>query len=105
MDTATGDDQGLLRRGEDGDRLFDVAGLRNGATDRPIPLAEQADGEVVGVGLDVLGRDSTTAPVSAGLASTRKALGSAVISCSGRVIRSKNAETGRNESLTVRFGS
>ena len=51
------------------------------------------------------GSEITTAPVSAGLVSTRIACGSAVSNCSGRVIRSKNRDTGRNASLTVASAS
>src|SRR5439155_508333 len=47
------------------------------------------------------GRAITTAPTSLGLVSTRIASGSAVSSCSGRVIRSKNRATGRKQSLTL----
>ena len=43
-----------------------------------------------------------TAPVSAGSVSTRMALSAAAGSCSGRVIRSKNRDTGRRQSLTDR---
>ena len=42
----------------------------------------------------------TTAPASAGLVSTRIASGSAVSSCSGRVMRSKKRATGRKQSFT-----
>jgi hypothetical protein len=41
------------------------------------------------------------APVSAGSSSTRIASGSAVISCSARVMRSKNRLSGRKLSLTL----
>jgi hypothetical protein len=46
------------------------------------------------------GSEITTAPVSTGSVSTRIAVGSAVSNCSGRVMRSKNRDTGRNTSLT-----
>ena len=42
-----------------------------------------------------------TAPVSAGSVSTRIAASSAEGSCSGRLIRSKKRDTGRNASLTA----
>ena len=42
-----------------------------------------------------------TAPVSAGSVSTRIAASSADGSCSARVTRSKNRDSGRNASLTV----
>ena len=45
-----------------------------------------------------------TAPVSAGSVSTRIACGALAISISGRQIRSKNRETGRNASFTVTSG-
>ena len=51
------------------------------------------------------GSESTTAPASTGSVSTRMAAGSAVSSCSGRVMRSKNRQTGRNASLTVTSAS
>ena len=51
------------------------------------------------------GSDSTTAPVSTGSVSTRIACGSAVSSCSGRLMRSKNREIGRNASFTVASAS
>jgi hypothetical protein len=41
-----------------------------------------------------------TAPVSAGSVSTRMALSSDGMSCSGRLIRSKKRDTGRKASLT-----
>ena len=46
-----------------------------------------------------------TAPVSAGSSSTRIASGIESISCSGRVMRSKNALSGRKASFTVRSAS
>ena len=46
------------------------------------------------------GRARVTAPVCAGSVSTRIAPSSAEGSCSGRQTRSKNADTGRNTSLT-----
>jgi hypothetical protein len=46
------------------------------------------------------GSDSTTAPVSAGSVNTRIAAGNAVNNASGRLIRSKNRDTGRNASFT-----
>jgi hypothetical protein len=46
------------------------------------------------------GSASVTAPVCAGSVRTRVAASSAEGSCSGRQIRSKNTETGRNASLT-----
>ena len=42
-----------------------------------------------------------TAPVSAGSVSTRMASGSENRICSGRVIRSKNRETTRKQSVTL----
>ena len=51
------------------------------------------------------GSESTTAPASTGSVSTRMAAGSAVSSCSGRVMRSKKRQTGRNASLTVTSAS
>ena len=47
------------------------------------------------------GSASVTAPVSAGSVSTRIAPSSADGSCSGRLTRSKNLDSGRNASLTV----
>src|SRR6185312_11197144 len=49
--------------------------------------------------------ESTTAPASTGSVRTRMAAGSAVSSCSGRVMRSKKRQTGRNASLTVTSAS
>ena len=46
------------------------------------------------------GNARVAAPVSAGFVSTRIAASEAGITCSGREIRSKYRETGRNESLT-----
>ncbi len=54
------------------------------------------------------GKHRVTAPVSAGSTSTRIAASSAEGNCSGRQIRSKYFDTGRNASLTVtspEFGS
>ncbi len=48
------------------------------------------------------GRQTVTAPVSTGSVRTRIAPSSAAGSCSGRQTRSKNLDTGRNASLTVR---
>ncbi len=47
------------------------------------------------------GSARVTAPVSAGSVSTRIAASSADGSCSGRQMRSKNRDTGRNASLTL----
>ena len=47
------------------------------------------------------GSARVTAPVSAGSVSTRMAASSAEGSCSGRQMRSKNRDTGRNASLTL----
>ena len=47
------------------------------------------------------GRARVTAPVSAGSVSTRIAASSADGSCSGRLIRSQNRDTGLNASLTL----
>ncbi len=47
------------------------------------------------------GSASVTAPVSAGSVSTRIAASSADGSCSGRLIRSQNRDTGLNASLTL----
>ena len=46
------------------------------------------------------GSASVTAPVSAGSVSTRIAASRAAGSCSGRLIRSQNLDTGLNASLT-----
>jgi hypothetical protein len=46
------------------------------------------------------GRQIVAAPVAAGSVSVRMAPSSASGSCSGRLTRSKNADTGRNASLT-----
>jgi hypothetical protein len=51
------------------------------------------------------GNEIVTAPVSAGLVRTRIASGSAVRSCSGRLMRSKNRLTGRKQSLTLTSAS
>ena len=47
------------------------------------------------------GSEIVTAPVSTGSVNTRKASGSDPSSCSGREIRSKKRETGRNASFAL----
>ena len=53
-DTAAGDDQRLLRRGEKRRDGVDLVGVRRGSADHPVPLVEELGREVVGVGLHVL---------------------------------------------------
>ena len=60
--------------------------------------------EVVGEGADVLGHATNAAPVSAGEVRARRASGSEVISCSGRLMRSQYRTTGRKVSLAVVSG-
>ena len=54
-DPAAGDDQRLLGLGEQGRHGVDLGLVGGRPADHPVPLVEELGGEVVGVGLDVLG--------------------------------------------------
>ena len=64
-------------------------------------LANRASGKSYASACTSCGRQSVTAPVSTGSVSTRIAASSDDASCSGRQIRSKNFDSGRNASLTL----
>jgi hypothetical protein len=88
------DDDRLARGGEQpGDRL-DLVGIGDRRRITQSRSAKNSAGKSKAWLWTSWGSDSTTAPVSTGSVSTRIACGSAVSSCSGRLIRSKNRETG-----------
>ena len=64
-------------------------------------LSNSATGQSYASACTSCGKHRVTAPVSAGSVSTRIAASRAAGSCSGRQIRSKYRDTGRNTSLTV----
>ena len=83
-------------------RAATASGVRRRPLDAPdARLEERGPGSRRPRDCTSCGSAITTAPVSAGSVSTRIASGSAVSSCSGRVMRSKKRATGRKQSLTL----
>ena len=77
-----------------------ASGSGTGRRTRQTRRSKNASGQSNASACTSWGRESTTAPVSAESVSTRMAAGALDSSCSGRLIRSKKRETGRNASLT-----
>ncbi len=105
-DAAAGDDDRLARaRRAAGRRPATSSGSAIGRRITQSRSAKNSAGKSNAWDWTSWGSDSTTAPVSTGSVSTRIACGSAVSSCSGRLIRSKNRDIGRNASFTVASAS
>ena len=105
-DAAAGDDQRLLGGGQQRQRPRRPRPGRaaGGGSSSPARRRTRPGSRRRGTGCPAAAT-ITTAPASAGSVSTRMAAGSAVSSCSGRVMRSKKRQTGRNASLTVTSAS
>ena len=77
------------------------AGSGSGRATCQTRLANSSTGQSYASACTSCGKQTVTAPVSAGSVSTRIAASSADGSCSGRHTRSKYCDTGRKQSLTV----